>query len=110
MPTHYLEDDQEEVLLLTLGRLHLFLQTLDLLLQLTVLILTVLLHVLLIATVLLLREGGERDKHTREIEGEKESILFAYLAPLVPLKMAAALTSTGNVYYQQTQTKLIKMF
>lgn len=52
----YLEDDQEEVLLLALGRLHLLLQPLDLLLQLAFLVLAGLVHVLVVATVPLWRQ------------------------------------------------------
>lgn len=48
----YLEDDEEEVFLLTLSRLHLLLQPLDLLLQLTLFILlAVFLHVLVVPAV-----------------------------------------------------------
>lgn len=52
----YLEDDQEEVLLLALGRLHLLLQPLDLLLQLAFLVLAGLVHVLVVAAVPLSRQ------------------------------------------------------
>lgn len=52
----YLEDDQEEVLLLALGRLHLLLQPLDLLLQLAFLVLAGLVHVLVVAAVPLWRQ------------------------------------------------------
>lgn len=51
----YLEDDEEEVLLFALRRLYFLLQPFDLLLQLTVFILAVLLHVLFITTVFLLK-------------------------------------------------------
>lgn len=47
----YLKDDQEEVLLLALGRLHFLLQPLDLLLQLTLLILAGFVHVLIVPAV-----------------------------------------------------------
>lgn len=52
----HLEYNKEKVLLFALGRLHFLLQPLDLFLQLTLLILTVLLHVLFIAAVPLLQE------------------------------------------------------
>lgn len=47
----YLKDDKKEVLLFALGGLHFLLQPLDLLLQLTLLILTGFVHVLIIPAV-----------------------------------------------------------
>lgn len=52
----HLENNKEKVLLLALGRLDFLLQPLDLFLQLTLLILTVLLHVFFITAVPLLQK------------------------------------------------------